>query len=83
MNGFRRGGTGRDPIGPRRVSGMIGNILLGVLLVPLGLYLGVRHGGWSWLILVIGLLLIAVQGLEFYLDPIGGPRRRLRVRRNR
>lgn len=83
MDGFRRGGTGRDPIGPRRVSGMVGNILLGVLLVPLGLFLGVRHGGWSWLMLVIGLLLIAVQVFVFCFDPVGGPRRRLRVRRNR
>lgn len=62
---------------------MIGNILLGVLLVLLGLYLGVRHGGWTWLILAIGLLLIAVEGAVLYLDPVGSPRRRLRVRRNR
>lgn len=80
---YRHGGTGRDPLGPRHLPGMINNVVLGLILIPLGLYAGLRHGGWAWLLLLIGALLIAAQALTLHLDPIGGPRRRIRLRRRR
>lgn len=82
MDSYRHGGNGRDPIGPRGVSGMISNIIFGLILILLGIYAGVRHGGWAWLLVLIGAVLLTVEALVLYLDPIGGPRRRLRLRRH-
>ena len=67
-----------DPLGPRQGSGFLVGMLAGIVLVPLGLYGGLRYGGWAWAPLPIGMLAVAVQTSVLYLDPFGGPRRGLR-----
>lgn len=72
-----------DPLGPRKLYMFPIQIVLGSVLFVVGLAAAIEHGDWTWFVPLLGALLVGVTVLVLRLDPVDGPRRRLRDLRRR